>query len=1060
MAAAARRKSIQPPNPMPRIPAEELERLKRETALAALVRAKGIELKPHGQGHLAGKCPFHEDSTPSFVVTPGKNLFHCLGCGAGGSVIDFVMKHDGLSFRHAVEVLRAGQASALVAGSSPTKKGTIPKLPPPVAFDADDRTLMRQVMDYYQERLQQTPAALEYLKRRGVGSPEAVATFQVGFADRTLGLRLPTKQRLAGAEIRERLTKLGLYRKTGHEHFNGCVVFPLLDAQGEIAGLYGRKIIEQQTPGLAKHLYLPGPRRGIWNPAALQSREVILCEGVIDALTFWEHGFKNVTTAYGVEGFSEELEEALIAAKVERVWIAFDRDKAGEMGAEKVAARLMARGIECRRVLFPHGQDANEYARKVQPAAKALAVLLGAAAWMGKGAAPASTAALQPLLRDDVVVPSLGAAEAVPSADADPRAPFSLAAKAAKEEAAPLGSVAAPTPTPVPASPAATVAAVPPLPAEAAKEKMAEAVVVSADGDEGVLRFGDREWLARGLLKNAGLETLKVTLRLSSPEGLHVDQVDLMRDMERRRFIERAAEETRLHADLLRRELGRVLLALEAAQGERIKAQAAPAIAASAPEMPAQEKAAALALLRAPNLLERILADFAACGVVGEETNKLVGYLAAVSRKLDNPLAVIVQSTSAAGKTALMEAVLSFVPPEERVKYSALTGQALYYLGDADLRHKILAIVEEEGAEKASYALKLLQSEGELTIASTGKDPHTGRMVTQEYHVEGPVMIFLTTTAVDIDEELLNRCLVLTVDEGREQTAAIHRLQRERETLAGLLRKEAKNEILSTHRAAQRLLRPLSVVNPFAEQLTFLDDRTRTRRDHTKYLALIRCIALLHQHQREIKTTGHAGRTIEYIEATLSDIAAANRLAHDVLGRCLDEMPPQTRRLLALLEKMVAAACGSKKIERPDVLFRARQLREYTGWGNSQLQLHLSRLVALEYVLAHRADHGQGLVYELVYDGGGKDGRRFLPGLLDVEKLQKTRAYDEKHPGQKPLHPGVNGDHPAPIRPGSGPLPGGVRGDKNDDSSSENRAVNGFLAENAHLDGVATRVVS
>jgi DNA primase catalytic core len=1011
---------------MPRIPDDELERIKRETDLAALVRAKGIELSPHGQGHLAGKCPFHEDGTPSFIVTPAKNLFHCLGCGAGGSVIDFLMKHDGLSFRHAVEVLRAGQASALVAGSSPTKKGTIPKLPPPVAFDADDRTLMRQVMEYYQERLQQTPAALEYLRRRGIGSPEAIATFGLGFADRTLGLRLPTKQRLAGAEIRERLTKLGLYRNTGHEHFNGCLVFPLLDAQCEIAGLYGRKIIEQQTPGLAKHLYLPGPRRGLWNAAALQSREVILCEAVIDALTFWEHGLRNVTTAYGVEGFSEEMEDAFIAAKVERVFLAFDRDEAGEMGAEKVAARLMARGVECRRVLFPHGQDTNEYARKVQPAAKSLTVLLGAAAWMGKGKV---------------------------STDAVTRVPSSLAAKAAKELAAPQPSSA-----PEPAAP--PVVTEPLVPAEAAKEKIsdAETVVVSEGGDEGVVRFGDREWRARGLTKNAGLETLKVTLRLSSPEGLHVDQVDLMRDAERRRFVERAAEETRLHGDLLRRELGRVLLALEAAQGERLKAQAAPAAAASAPEMPAQEKAAALALLRAPDLLNRILADFAACGVVGEETNKLVGYLAAVSRKLDNPLAVIVQSTSAAGKTALMEAVLSFVPPEARVKYSALTGQALYYLGDADLRHKILAIVEEEGAEKASYALKLLQSEGELTIASTGKDPHTGRMVTQEYRVEGPVMIFLTTTAVDIDEELLNRCLVLTVDEGREQTAAIHRLQRERETLAGLLRKEAKNEILATHRAAQRLLRPLSVVNPFAEQLTFLDDRTRTRRDHTKYLALIRCIALLHQHQREIKTAEHAGRTIEYIEATLGDIAAANRLAHDVLGRCLDEMPPQTRRLLALLEKMVAESCGAKKLERADVLFRARQLREYTGWGNSQLQLHLSRLVALEYVLAHRADHGQGFVYELVYDGGGKDGRRFLPGLLDVEKLQKTHAYDEKHPWQNGDHPGVNGDGPAPIRSVSGGLPAPFRARKNGVSSSDAALRPAPNSENAHLEPVALAV--
>ena len=132
-----------------------------------------------------------------------------------------------------------------------------------------------------------------------------------------------------------------------------------------------------------------------------------------------------------------------------------------------------------------------------------------------------------------------------------------------------------------------------------------------------------------------------------------------------------------------------------------------------------------------------------------------------------------------------MEAVLAMIPEEERIKYSAMTGQSLHYLGETNLKHKILAIVEEEGAEKASYALKLLQSEGELTIASTGKDEQ-GHMKTEEYHVEGPVMIFLTTTAVDIDEELLNRCLVLTVDEGKDQTGAVHTQQRNNQTLHSL----------------------------------------------------------------------------------------------------------------------------------------------------------------------------------------------------------------------------------------------------------------------------------
>src|SRR5437867_1046567 len=191
-----------------------------------------------------------------------------------------------------------------------------------------------------------------------------------------------------------------------------------------------------------------------------------------------------------------------------------------------------------------------------------------------------------------------------------------------------------------------------------------------------------------------------------------------------------------------------------------------------------EERAQALALLKDPKLIERILADFESTGLVGEETNKLVGYIAAVSRHLESPLAVVVQSSSASGKSSLMDAVLAMMPEEERIQYSAMTGQSLFYMGEANLKHKVLAIVEEEGASRASYALKLLQSEGVLTIASTGKDAATGKLVTHEYRVEGPVMIFLTTTAIHLDEELLNRCLVLTVNEDRAQTQAIHRQQR------------------------------------------------------------------------------------------------------------------------------------------------------------------------------------------------------------------------------------------------------------------------------------------
>lgn len=440
--------------------------------------------------------------------------------------------------------------------------------------------------------------------------------------------------------------------------------------------------------------------------------------------------------------------------------------------------------------------------------------------------------------------------------------------------------------------------------------------------------------------------------------------------------------------------------------------------------------------------------------MVGEETNKLVGLLAAVSRKLEDPLAVIVQSSSAAGKTSLMEAILAFVPPEERVKYSAMTGQSLFYMGETNLSHKILAIVEEEGAERASYALKLLQSEGELTIASTGKDPQTGRLVTHEYRVEGPVMIFLTTTAIEIDEELFNRCLVLAVDEGREQTRAIHRLQRERRTLDGLRARAERDVVLRLHQNAQRLLRPLAVMNPWAPELTFLDTQTRTRRDHEKYLTLIDTIALLHQHQRPVKSfavddPSEGRRRVEYVEVELSDIATANRLAHEVLGSSLDELPPQTRKILGQIDAMVREDCETLEMDRCDYRFTRRDVRERTGCGNTQLKLHLHRLEELEYLLVHRGGRGQSYVYELIYDGRCESTGRHLVGLIDVETLG-FEGYDEKKSGQ-------NLKKSAPSRPQVGGKSAGGRPAEVQGKSTDCADLDAQRAETAHPETRADR---
>jgi DNA primase len=363
-----------------------------------------------------------------------------------------------------------------------------------------------------------------------------------------------------------------------------------------------------------------------------------------------------------------------------------------------------------------------------------------------------------------------------------------------------------------------------------------------------------------------------------------------------------------------------------------------------------------------------------------------------VSRLLAKPLAILIQSTSAAGKSTLMDALLSLMPEDQRVHYSAMTGQSLFYIGEGDLRHKILAIAEEEGVRQAAYALKLLQSQGELTIASTGKDPTTGKLVTSEYHVQGPVMLCLTTTAIDIDEELLNRCLVLTINETAEQTAAIQQRQRQARTLQGLQTNVRSAQVLAAHRAAQTLLRPLAVVNPFAESLTFASDRVRLRRDHVKYLALMDAIALLHQHQRPVQTIEVDGAAVEYIEVTQADITLANRLAHAVLGRSLDELPPQTRRVLAGLDAWVSEEIAGSDTPRGDVQFTRRTVRGVLGLSDTQLRVHLDRLVQLEYVLPHAGKQGQLYSYSLRFDGDAEASAPQLAGLgvTETEESEPT----------------------------------------------------------------------
>jgi len=750
---------------------------------------------------------------------------------------------------------------------------------------------------------------------------------------------LPDAGRKLGAKLREQLIRIGLFTPINRELFNGSLVIPIIDETGNVTEVYGRKIRHDLKPGTINHLYLPGPHKGVWNISSLAaSKEVILCEALIDALTFWCAGYRNVTASYGVGGFTAYHLEAFKTCGVEKVLIAYDRDAAGDQAAVKLSAKLLAEGFDCYRVEFPQETDANAYAQSVGDAPDALGVLLRSAAWMGK--------AKQPNIH---------------------------------------AGVEGPAPTGTPAQRFIPVAPVMP----AAPPPTQETITAQPGVIE--IQFEDRIYRARGMETNTTPSQLRVNLGVMREDKFHIDTLDLYSDQRRHQFLKRAAQELETDEQTIKRDMGRVIFKLEQLRAEQIDAALK---SKTATPMTPEEQAEAMEMLRSPDLLDRIVADFETLGIVGETTNLLTGYILSLSRKLEKPLNVLIQSSSAAGKSVIMDAILSLAPPEDVVKFSAMTGQALFYLDEVDLRHKILAIAEEAGAEKADYALKLLMSDGKLAIASTMKDEKTGNLIARYRERPGPTAVWTTTTSGTVAEEKANRMLVLTVDEDRDQTRRIHDQQREAQTLAGRLKEKSREAIRRRHQNMQRLIKPHVVVNEHARRLTFPDSCLRTRRDHGKYLTLIEATALLHQYQRPIRQIERGSDVLTYIEAAPEDIEIANRLADAVLGRSLDELAPQTRRLLELIERMVTERCAERNVDRTHFHFSRRDAREYTRWSNFQIKTHMRQLEDMEYILAHRGARGISYEYELLYDGRGQNGHKFCMGLLDVTKLKTVFAWD------------------------------------------------------------------
>jgi DNA primase catalytic core len=328
----------------------EKDEIKSRVDIVALFSHFGVKLTTKGRG-FSGICPWHQDKDPSLSVDREKGLYHCFGCGESGDAFALVEKMKGVGFREALEYLRR-HAGRMAAPRPPARPAAQEAEAAPGASTEDDHPeiTLSTVVEHYHKRFCESSQARGYLEKRGITSLELMKRFKIGYADGSILSMISNGQK-------GRLKSLGLLTETGRELFRGSLTFPILDEAGCSTGLYARSIDERSK---LKHLYLPGRHHGVFNRGASKAfGEIILTEGIIDALSLIQVGLENVQACYGAGGFTDEHLEVLKTDRVKTVIVAFDNDSPGRKASEELAARLASEGFSVKRI-FPQAKDWNE----------------------------------------------------------------------------------------------------------------------------------------------------------------------------------------------------------------------------------------------------------------------------------------------------------------------------------------------------------------------------------------------------------------------------------------------------------------------------------------------------------------------------------------------------------------------------------------------------------------------------------------------------------------------------------------------------------------------------
>jgi DNA-binding MarR family transcriptional regulator len=468
-----------------------------------------------------------------------------------------------------------------------------------------------------------------------------------------------------------------------------------------------------------------------------------------------------------------------------------------------------------------------------------------------------------------------------------------------------------------------------------------ESRLITANPELLVYDSGELLITVLGGIKLTGLDRMKVTLKVEHKAHGRLPvrhHLDLYNHPHTEQLINKLAESFDVPTQVATHTIATLTHELEGYRARRM--ESLQPRAEERIELSGAERQAAIQYLKQANLLERTGEDIGRSGIVGEETNRLIAWLVYGSRKLSVPLHLLFLGSSGTGKTWLQERVSELIPPEDKIEITQITENAFYYFRQDELRHRLLLIEDLDGAEASLYPLRELQSKRRISKTVTLKDSK-GNLKTITLTVEGPVSVSGCTTREKVYEDNANRCLLLYIDDSKAQDNRI--LDYQTRLAAGEINRENEQHLRRQLQNVQRVLVPVTVVNPYAKYLQLPDQVFKPRRTMTLLLAFIEAITFYHQYQRPVKrdAQGHP-----YVETTTGDIEAAFSLLLDVLFHKSDELTAASRGFLELLKVLLK--------EQDKTSFHARDIRRELRIAPSTLKRHLSELERYGYLKINR----------------------------------------------------------------------------------------------------------